>query len=87
PCNLIYRTNDAAGKPSQEFRTLFLQELIRAGVLAPSFVVSFSHSDADIDRTIDAVDAALGVYARALQDGVGSHLVGRPVKPVTREYN
>ncbi|HLH31087.1 MAG TPA: glutamate-1-semialdehyde 2,1-aminomutase [Terriglobia bacterium] len=87
PCNLIYRTNDEEGKPSQEFRTLFLQELIRGGVLAPSFVVSFSHSDEDIDRTIEAVDSALAVYALALQEGVGKYLVGRPVKPVNRRYN
>ena len=31
------------GKPSQAFRTLFMQEMIRRGVIAPSFVVSFSH--------------------------------------------
>lgn len=87
PCNLIYKTKDAQGKPSQAFRTLFLQELIRGGILAPSFVVSFSHSDQDIDRTIGVIDHALRVYARALEDGVQKHLVGRPVRPVNRKYN
>jgi len=87
PCNLIYRTTDQTGQPSQAFRALFLQELIRGGILAPSFVVSFSHSDDDIDRTVDAVDQALEVYARALEDGVEKHLVGRPIKPVNRKYN
>ena len=86
PCNLIYQTKDAQGKPSQSFRTLFLQELIRGGILAPSFVVSFSHSNQEIDSTIDVVDRALGVYARALEDGVHKYLVGRPVKPVNRTY-
>lgn len=85
-CNLIYRTKDENGEPSQAFRTLFLQELIRGGIVAPSFVVSFSHSDGDIDRTIDVVDQALGIYARALEDGVHKYLVGRPVKPVNRLY-
>jgi glutamate-1-semialdehyde 2,1-aminomutase len=87
PCNLIYITKDERGERSQAFRTLFLQELIRAGVLAPSFVVSFSHSDADIDRTVDAVDRALMIYSRALSNGIEKHLVGRPVKPVNRKYN
>lgn len=87
PCNLIYRTKDQRGEPSQPFRTLFLQELIRGGILAPSFVVSFSHSDQDIDRTIDVVDSALGVYAQALEDGIDDHLLGRPVKPANRKYN
>jgi glutamate-1-semialdehyde 2,1-aminomutase len=86
PCNLIYRTKDEHGASSQAFRTLFLQELIRGGILAPSLVVSFSHSDEDIDQTIDVVDQALGVYARALEHGVNNYLVGRPVKPVNRTY-
>ncbi|MGB9067692.1 MAG: glutamate-1-semialdehyde 2,1-aminomutase [Candidatus Acidiferrales bacterium] len=86
PCNLIYQTKDAQGKPSQSFRTLFLQELIRGGILAPSFVVSFSHSNADIDTTIDVIDRSLGIYAKALEDGVHNYLVGRPVKPVNRTY-
>jgi glutamate-1-semialdehyde 2,1-aminomutase len=75
-CSLFYGTNDETGKPSQAFRTLFLQEIIRRGVIGPSFVVSYSHQDADIDRTVEAVDGALGVYARALADGVDKHLVG-----------
>jgi glutamate-1-semialdehyde 2,1-aminomutase len=87
PCNLVFFTRDAAGQPSQALRALFMQELIRHGVLAPSFVVSAAHTDADIDRTIDAVNQALRVYARALSDGPESYLVGRPVKPVFRPFN
>lgn len=85
-CNLVYVTRDAAGDRSQRFRTLLLQELLRGGVLAPSFVVSYAHTDADIDRTVEVVDAALAVYARALRDGVDRYLVGRPVRPVFRTY-
>jgi glutamate-1-semialdehyde 2,1-aminomutase len=81
-CNLLYGTRGTDGQPSQEFRCLFLQEIIARGVIAPSFVVSYSHSDADIDRTIDAVDGALGVYARALEDGVDRYLVGPPSRHV-----
>jgi glutamate-1-semialdehyde 2,1-aminomutase len=86
-CNLIYVTKDTDSERSQSFRTLFLQELIRGGIIAPSFVVSFSHSNDDIDRTIDVVDQALGVYAKALTDGVEKHLQGPPVKPVNRKFN
>jgi glutamate-1-semialdehyde 2,1-aminomutase len=87
PCNLVFATRDQNGNPSQEFRTLFLQELIRGGIMAPSFVVSYSHSDEDIEYTADVVDQALGVYAKALTDGVGRYLSGRPIKPVNRKYN
>ena len=83
-CCLLFTTADRDGKPSQPFRTLFLQEMIRHGVLAPSFVVSYSHTDRDIDQTIEAVEASLVVYRRALSDGPERHLVGRSVKPVFR---
>jgi glutamate-1-semialdehyde 2,1-aminomutase len=86
PCCLLYTTRDQQGQPSQEFRALFLQELIRRGVLAPSFVVSYAHSDEDIDATIEAVAEALGVYRRALEDGVERYLIGAPLKPVFRPY-
>ncbi len=87
PCALLYGTRDPAGQPSQPFRTLFLQELVKRGVLAPSFIVSYSHSDDDIDRTIGAVAGALGVYRRALDEGVERYLVGPSVKPVYRRFN
>jgi glutamate-1-semialdehyde 2,1-aminomutase len=85
-CSLLFATMDAGGRPSQVFRTLFMQELIRRGVLAPSFVVSYSHADRDIDLTVEAVHEALGVYKRALEEGPERFLVGRPVKPVFRPY-
>jgi glutamate-1-semialdehyde 2,1-aminomutase len=85
--NLIYVTRDQEKKPSQEFRALFLQETIQRGLLMPSLVVSFSHTDAEVDRTIEVVGETLRVYRKALEDGVGKYLVGRPVKPVFRKFN
>jgi len=87
PCNLIFFTHDQEQQRSQPFRTLFMQELIRRGVIGPSFVVSFSHSDADIDRTAEAVHGALVVYRKALDEGVAKYLEGRPIKPVYRKFN
>jgi glutamate-1-semialdehyde 2,1-aminomutase len=81
-CNLLFGTRGPDLRPSQAFRALFMQEVIRRGVIAPSFVVSYSHGDDDIDRTIEAVDGALGVYARALSDGVDKYLVGSSSRPV-----
>jgi glutamate-1-semialdehyde 2,1-aminomutase len=87
PCNLIFSTRDQNRERSQEFRALFMQELIRRGVIAPSFVVSFSHSDEDIDHTAEAVNEALFVYRKALDEGVDKYLKGRPLKPVNRRFN
>jgi glutamate-1-semialdehyde 2,1-aminomutase len=86
-CNLLYGTLDGEKKPSQEFRTLFLQETIARGVIMPSLVVSYSHTDSDIDQTVEAIDGALDVYARALNDGVSKYLIGRPSTPVYRTWN
>jgi glutamate-1-semialdehyde 2,1-aminomutase len=87
PCNLIFVTRDQSKNPSQFFRTLFLQEMIQRGIITPSFVVSYSHTDEDIDRTIDAVSESLRVYRKALEDGIEKYLKGRPVQPVNRRYN
>jgi glutamate-1-semialdehyde 2,1-aminomutase len=84
---LHYWTSDADGNPSQAFRTLFLQETVVRGLLAPSFVVSYAHTEGDVSRTVEIVDEALGVYADALEGGVERFLRGRSVKPVYRSHN
>jgi glutamate-1-semialdehyde 2,1-aminomutase len=85
-CNLVYATLDAAGARSQELRTLFLQETLRRGLLAPSFVASAALSVDDVDRTVEIVAEALDVYRKALDGGLEGLLEGRPVKPVFRPY-
>jgi glutamate-1-semialdehyde 2,1-aminomutase len=87
PCNLVYATRDQDKMPSQPYRTLFLQETIKRGLLMPSLVVSFSHTDNDIDRTVEGIGEALWTYRKALNEGIEKYLVGRPVKPVFRRFN
>ncbi len=84
---LSYFTLDQTGKPSQAFRSLFLQETIRRGLLAPSLVVSYTHEDEDIAKTLDAIDGALVVYRKALEYGVDKFLTGRPSDVVFRRFN
>ncbi|WP_344878697.1 glutamate-1-semialdehyde 2,1-aminomutase [Allokutzneria multivorans] len=87
PSCLVFTTADAEGKPSQEFRTLFLQELLRHGVLGQSFVISAAHTDADVEHTVNAVRAALEVYRKALDAGSTDGLLdGRPVAPALRSH-
>jgi glutamate-1-semialdehyde 2,1-aminomutase len=84
PCNLVYATRDADRNPSQPFRTLFLQETMERGLLMPSLVVNYSHSEADIDETVEKVADALTVYRRALHEGIDGYLRGRSVRPTFR---
>jgi glutamate-1-semialdehyde 2,1-aminomutase len=83
-CNLVYATLDAAGERSQVMRTLFLQETVRRGLLAPSFVTSAALTQRDVDEVVGIVATALDVYALALDHGADRFLFGRPVKPVFR---
>lgn len=84
-CNLVFGTLDVDGRPSQSMRTVFMRELIRAGVLGSSFVDTTAHDDADIERTAMAVQSALPTYRRALEaDDATPYLGGPPVKPVFR---
>lgn len=87
PCSPFVVCCDASNAVSMPFRTLFLQELIAHGVLMPYIAISYAHTDVEVDQTLAAVDAALGVYARALSDGIDKYLVGPAVKPVFRKYN
>lgn len=86
-CNLVFATRDQEKEPSQPFRTLFMQEIIRRGVIGPSLVISYSHQDADVDRTIQVFYEALQVYRKALDEGVERYLIGRSVQPVFRKFN
>lgn len=85
-CCLVFGTRDAKLQPSQPYRTLLLQELVKRGILCTSLVVNYSHTEADIDRTIEAFAESFAVYRRALEDGVEAHLVGRAVQPAIRPY-
>jgi glutamate-1-semialdehyde 2,1-aminomutase len=87
PQCMVLACCDADGRPSQAFRTLMLQETIKRGLLLPSLVVSYSHTEKDIDATVEAIDRSLYVYRRALSEGVENYLVGRPSKVVYRKFN
>jgi glutamate-1-semialdehyde 2,1-aminomutase len=87
PSNAVFGTTGPDKKPSQAYRCVLLQELIKRGVIAPSIVVSYAHKDVDIDQTIDAFDGAMEIYSRALSDGAESFLVGPPSEMVYRAYN
>jgi glutamate-1-semialdehyde 2,1-aminomutase len=87
PCCLAYATLGRDGEPSQAFRSLLLQETIRRGILMPSLVGSYAHQAGDIDYTLEAIDGALEIYARALEDGAERYLIGRPSQTVYRQFN
>lgn len=80
---------DSAGSISMAYRTLFLQEMIRRGILFQgTFTFAHLHGQAEIDETLEAFRESCGVYKQAIEKGsVEGLLVGDPVKPVFREIN
>ena len=87
PCSPYFTCKDASGAPSAAFRTLFLQEMVRHGVLLNYIAPSYVHGDAEVAATIDAARQSFAVYARALDSDVNAFVEGAPVKPVFRPYN
>lgn len=87
PSCLVFTSCGPDGQPSQSYRALLLQELIRRGVLGQSFVISAAHTDTDVDSTVQTLSAALLVYRRALDAGSTDGLLhSRPVAPALRAY-
>ncbi|NLV21908.1 MAG: glutamate-1-semialdehyde 2,1-aminomutase, partial [Syntrophomonadaceae bacterium] len=87
PCSPNFITKDKTREASLEFRTLFVQEMIKQGVLMPWVAISYSHGDEEINITLEAIKHSLLVYRKALDDGIGTYLEGRPIKPVFRKWN
>jgi glutamate-1-semialdehyde 2,1-aminomutase len=76
------------GSPDPALRTLFLQEMIRNGILFQGIVVpSYSHGPEEIRFFLNGFRKSAAVYQRALNEGVENYLVGEPAKPVFRKYN
>lgn len=84
---LTFTSLDPDGQPSQSYRALLLQELLRRGVLGQSFVISAAHTASDIEVTLDAVRGAAEIYRRALDAGsTDGFLLGPAVAPALRSH-
>ena len=75
------------GNPDAGMRTLFMQEMIRNGVLFQGvFVPSYSHNNEEVEFFTTAFEQSCLVYKDALEDGFEKYLIGEPAKPVFRKY-
>jgi glutamate-1-semialdehyde 2,1-aminomutase len=88
PCNPWYAFFEADGSASMTLRTLFLQEMIKHGVIIGYMAPSWSHKPEHVARTVEAARLSFKVVKQAIDDGsVSKLLVGPAVKPVFRKYN
>jgi len=87
PCSPVVVCKDRSGRPSPALRTVFLQELVKHGILMPCVSVSYAHGERELASTLDGLEQAAGIYGRALADGPDRWLEGPVVKPVFRKFN
>ncbi len=85
-CRTIITFNESAGNPL-ELKSLVQQELIKRGILWSGFHnMSFSHSDEDIEYTLNAYKEVLPILKKAVDEkNVSGYLKGKPVEPVFRK--
>jgi glutamate-1-semialdehyde 2,1-aminomutase len=86
-CSPTLRFQETTSASSAGLRTLFMQEMLAGNVLMPYIAPSFSHTQLDIEQTVESARVALGVCARAVDSGLAGLLVGPEVRPVFRRYN
>lgn len=86
-CQPFFLTFDSEGKNSMEFRTLFLQEMLKHKILFPCICMSYAHKESELSMTLDAVAKSLEIYKKAINQGIGQYLNSNVVKPVFRKYN
>ncbi|MBI1937448.1 MAG: aminotransferase class III-fold pyridoxal phosphate-dependent enzyme [Ignavibacteriales bacterium] len=80
--------DEKAGDPLVQ-KSLMQQEMIKRGVLWQGFHnMSFSHSDADADYTLQALEESLSVLKKAVDENkLKEMLRGEPVQPVFRKVD
>jgi len=88
PCRSIISFNGQGKYDELEMKSFFQQELIRRGVLWTAYhALSWSHSEKQIDFTLNAYNEVLSLFSDYVVKGrkLGSLIEGNPVKPVFRK--
>jgi len=87
PPRTVVTFKDETGSESLVLKSLFQQECLKRGVLfSGGHNVCYSHSNADIDHTLQAYRAATEIMAEAIRSGDPlQRLEGKPVQAVFRQ--
>ncbi|HAT2115962.1 TPA: glutamate-1-semialdehyde 2,1-aminomutase [Legionella pneumophila] len=88
PCSPYQIFKNKNGQIDLALRSLFLQETIQQGILAPYFAISASHDSSHIDQYLQGTRIAMRKMSQAIaENSTEGLLIGTPVKPVFRKYN
>jgi glutamate-1-semialdehyde 2,1-aminomutase len=86
-CKPVLSITGRDGVPSMPLRTLFMQELLRNGVLMPQVTIAFRHDEAALKHAESAIGSALPIVAEGLWSGIDGLLEGPSVRPVFRRFS
>ena len=75
------------GNPSFEHRTVFVEEMMRHGVMMPYITIAYQHTASDIDFALEAARHAMKKLGDSLNGDVKDFYTGRVIKPVFRKFN
>lgn len=87
PARFTTRFQNEAGESDQLAKSLFMQECIKRGVLfSGNHLVSYSHTDEDIEYTLSVYESAMETLAAAIEtDDIERQLEGDPVGATIRQ--
>ena len=86
-CSPRFVTLDSNEITSLEFRTLFLQEMLKRGILMPWISISYRHTESLLLEIEQALDETFQIYSKALETSPRSFVQGEYLKPVFRKFN
>jgi glutamate-1-semialdehyde 2,1-aminomutase len=87
-CNPQILCTYADGSFWPELHTCFHEEVISHGVLIPWTSITYSHGEAELQQTFDALQQGMRKVRKALEaDTVEGSFEGEAIKPVFRPYN
>ena len=88
PCRSIITFNGRGKYNELELKSIFQQELVRRGVLWAAYhAISWSHTIAEINLTLEAYDESMSVVKNIITKGgrVKDHIEGSTITPVFRK--
>lgn len=86
-CSPIFNCLDKKKKNSLEFRTLFIQEMLKRKIMMPWISISYRHNQKTLNKTLVAIEQTLKIYKKALKYGPKKYIDGHIIKPVFRRFN
>lgn len=80
----ILKINDHEASSSWEIKTLFMQEMLKRGILiSSSHNISFSHAKEDINKLIENYEEVFELIKSSIENGnIKSKLVGQSIRPI-----